>query len=432
MGVVVTSTSRSSYNNVLTYKETLDYIYAKLPMYQRLGTSAFKKDLTNIIKLCNALDNPQDQFKSIHIAGTNGKGSTSHILSAIYQQNDYKVGLYTSPHLLDFRERIKLNGELCSKDFVIDFVAKIKPHIEAIKPSFFEITVAMAFSYFAEEKVDIAIIETGLGGRLDSTNILNPIASIITSIGLDHKDMLGDTLELIAGEKAGIINRGIPVIHGNIAESPLQVIRDKATAIDAPIYSYLKDTFNTDLAGKHQQWNIGCALRCVDIVKTILPVNSQFVSSALLDVRGTSNFVGRWQILNTNPLVVSDVGHNEEGFRLIAEQLIELKLNAYYVLGFVKGKDLNKIAPLLPNGKEYHFVKPEVIRGMSADEASKAFTAPSSAQKYVHLGLEKALTEVYDSASSEPELNMIFIGGSNFVIADLLLLNEEGKTPWKL
>jgi len=198
----------------VTYEQTLDYLYTKLPMYQRIGTVAFKKDLTNIIKLCDAIGNPQRDFKSIHIAGTNGKGSTSHILSAVYQENGYKVGLYTSPHLVDFRERIKINGQLCSEEFVISFVQQISEYVDEISPSFFEITVAMAFAYFAEKKVDIAIIETGLGGRLDSTNIIHPIASIITSIGYDHVDMLGDTLEKIATEKAGIIKTITPLVVG--------------------------------------------------------------------------------------------------------------------------------------------------------------------------------------------------------------------------
>ncbi|MBT8327635.1 MAG: bifunctional folylpolyglutamate synthase/dihydrofolate synthase, partial [Bacteroidia bacterium] len=292
----------------MTYEQTLDYLYTKLPMYQRIGKQAFKKDLTNIIKLCDALGNPQNNFKSIHIAGTNGKGSTAHILSSIYQNNGYKVGLYTSPHLVDFRERIKLNGQLCSKEFVIEFTESIQHLIDDIQPSFFEITVAMAFSYFAQEMVDIAIIETGLGGRLDSTNIIEPIASIITSIGFDHMDMLGNTLTAIADEKAGIIKDQVPVIVGEIADEPLEVIKNKAKLLNAPIHKTLMQEMETDLLGDYQLWNIASALKCVEVINNLLPTEEHKNKEALKQVGSLSNFVGRWQILNKQPLVICDVG----------------------------------------------------------------------------------------------------------------------------
>ncbi|MGB1038117.1 MAG: bifunctional folylpolyglutamate synthase/dihydrofolate synthase [Bacteroidia bacterium] len=396
-------------------------------MYQRIGKSAFKKDLTNIIKLCEALDNPQNKFRSIHVAGTNGKGSTSHILSSIYQSNGYKVGLYTSPHLVDFRERIKVNGELCSKEFVTNFVAKTSHLIESIQPSFFEITVAMAFTYFADNKVDIAIIETGLGGRLDSTNIINPLASIITSIGYDHKDMLGDTLEQIAGEKAGIIKKKTPVVVGHIDKKPLEVIIEKANKEESPLSYYDDKGFETDLAGIHQQWNIGTALRCVKILDHILPAEKAKIDNGIQTVRTTSNFFGRWQIISDHPRVICDVGHNEEGFSLIAKQIKDLGLKPYYVLGFVKGKEVSSISPFLPKGEAYHFVKPNVIRGMDADEANELFDVKSGVS---HSTLENALEKVYKQVQDNEDESFIFVGGSNFIVADLLKLKQEDKLPW--
>jgi dihydrofolate synthase/folylpolyglutamate synthase len=407
----------------VTYEQTLDYLYTKLPMYQRIGTVAFKKDLTNIIKLCDAIGNPQRDFKSIHIAGTNGKGSTSHILSAVYQENGYKVGLYTSPHLVDFRERIKINGQLCSEEFVISFVQQISEYVDEISPSFFEITVAMAFAYFAEKKVDIAIIETGLGGRLDSTNIIHPIASIITSIGYDHVDMLGDTLEKIATEKAGIIKTITPLVVGNIALEPMEVITNKAKEMNAPLHSYLHKTFETDLAGEHQQWNIGCALRCVELVNKIIPTEDKNNREALKHVRKISNFVGRWQILQRTPLVICDVGHNEEGFRLIAQQLKELNKPIHYLLGFVSDKDLDKIIPLLPSGQSYHFVKPCVIRGMNAELAQEKFVS-HQIDGQAHGSMSDALAVIKKELADD---ELLFIGGSNFVVADALLLEQEGQ-----
>ncbi|MDB4160850.1 Mur ligase family protein [Bacteroidia bacterium] len=416
----------------MTYEQTLDYLYSKLPMYQRVGVSAFKKDLTNIIKLCEALGNPQDTFKTIHIAGTNGKGSTSHILSALYQNNGYNVGLYTSPHLVDFRERIKINGELCSKEFVVGFTKEISHLIDEIQPSFFEITVAMAFTYFSVQKIDIAIIETGLGGRLDSTNIISPLASLITSIGYDHKDMLGDTLELIAGEKAGIIKADIPVILGNIESSPAKVIEQYANKLEAPIYHYYEGTFFTDLIGIHQQWNIGCALKCLELLHDQLPVEMELINYALQNVCTITNFEGRWQQLNDKPLVICDVAHNEEGIERIATEINKFNLNAYFILGFVKDKELSTILPLLPVAKKIALVKPNVIRGMDVDSAHV------QCQKHAisstpYDTLDGAILSVYNQilAEGDSENSILFIGGSNFIVADLLLLKKQNKLPWK-
>ena len=400
-------------------------------MYQRIGAVAYKKDLTNTLALCTALGNPQHAFKAVHVAGTNGKGSTSHILSSIYQRNGYKVGLYTSPHLVDFRERIKINGELCSQEFVIQFTAAIAPLIEQLKPSFFEITVAMAFRYFAEQKVDIAIIETGLGGRLDSTNVILPLASVITSIGYDHKDMLGDTLELIAGEKAGIIKPNVPVVTGNISEGPLKVILAKAKEQEAKHYRYQTHSLVSDLKGKHQSWNIGCALQVEAILQDQFPTQSEKTAYALEHVCSISNFEGRWQKLHNVPLVICDVAHNEEGIGLIADEIRNLGLYVYFILGFVSDKELNQIVPLLPPAQSICLVKPNVMRGMETDVAAEAFTSFGIPTKQ-YASLLDAVNDSLDqiSASAHAESSLLFIGGSNFVVADLLQLKAEHKLPW--
>ncbi len=397
-------------------------------MYQRIGNTAFKKDLTNITKLCKALGNPQDNFKSIHVAGTNGKGSTCHILSAIYQKNGYKVGLYTSPHLVDFRERIKINGELCSEKFVIDFTNQIKDLIEEIEPSFFEITVAMAFSYFSLKQVDVAIIETGLGGRLDSTNIIQPISCIITSIGLDHMDMLGDTIEKIASEKAGIIKPNIPVVLGKLSTDASRVITQIANQNDSEVCHFKDESFSTDLAGIHQQWNIGAAIKCVELNEDILPTHKKHTNKALISVGETSSFLGRWQTLNQSPKVICDVGHNVQGFKLIAEQLLNEKKDIHYIFGFVKDKDQNKIIPLLPNGITYHFVKPEIIRGKDSGEVKREFEK-FGISGTAHGSLETAFKTVWPLLRTN-DTSLLFVGGSNFIVADLLLLQQHDKLPF--
>ena len=395
-------------------------------MYQRVGSSAFKKDLTNIIKLCDYLNNPQDKLKSIHIAGTNGKGSTSHILSAIYQSNGYKVGMYTSPHLVDFRERIKLDGIPCSKDFVIDFTRRLKPVIEEIHPSFFEITVAMAFEYFAKNNVDIAIIETGLGGRLDSTNIIHPIASIITSISFDHMDMLGNTIEQITNEKAGIIKNNTPVILGKVEEKAYNIINNVSKEKNAPLHFYLKDNYKTDLIGEHQQWNIGMALACTKVLEYEYATNKNKTQEALENICRLSNFHGRWQIFCKEPLVIGDVGHNEEGFRLIKKELTKYSRKIHFILGFVEDKDLSKIIPLLQMNSTYSFVKPDVIRGMKPDR-TKAIFESHGIQGEAFLNLEIAIKNRFEQI---PKNELIFVGGSNFIIADLLKLKDNKQLPF--
>lgn len=421
------SHTRLNYNRLaLTYNDTLAYLYAKLPIYQRVGSSALKKDLTNIIKLCDYLNNPQNKLKSIHIAGTNGKGSTSHILSAIYQSNGYNVGMYTSPHLVDFRERIKFNGIPCSEDFVVDFTRRLKPIIEDIKPSFFEITVAMAFEYFTEKEVDIAIIETGLGGRLDSTNIIKPEASIITSIGFDHMDMLGNTIEEITKEKAGIIKSNTPVIVGNLGEKPYKIIKEVALAKNAPLHAYLIKNFKTDLLGDHQQWNIGLAIACTKILKNDFPISKVKNQYALENVCRLTNFYGRWQIFNKDPIVIGDVGHNEEGFQLITKELAKYRTKVHFILGFVDDKDLSKIIPKLPANSTFGFVKPNVMRGMEADKLKSIFKS-YNIEGISFPDLDTAISERFKVV---PKNELIFVGGSNFIIADLLKLKENNQLPF--
>jgi len=400
-------------------------------MYQRVGAVAYKKDLTNTIKLCEALGNPQNNFKSIHIAGTNGKGSTSHMLAAIYQKNGYNVGLYTSPHLVDFRERIKLNGEMCSKEFVVSFTKRIAPFIEEIQPSFFEITVAMAFAYFAEQKVDIAIIETGLGGRLDSTNIIRPLASIITSIGYDHMDMLGDTLELIAAEKSGIIKPNTPVVLSKLPEEASSVMYAKATEMEATIYlPDFEKTIATDLLGKHQQENASVALKCIEINQKHFPTSLELDEYALQHVCEITKFEGRWQTLNAEPLVICDVGHNEEGVAAIVKELAKIDKEKILILGFVQGKDLDAIITLLPKNASYFIVKPTIFRGRDENEVAALFKVHGLNAKACPT-MKDAFSQGFELINNAFENNMMFIGGSNFVVADLLELRNQNKLPYQ-
>lgn len=400
-------------------------------MYQRVGIVAYKKDLTNTLKLCEALGNPQNSFKSIHVAGTNGKGSTTHILSAIYQANGYKVGLYTSPHLVDFRERIKLNGEMCSKEFVVGFTQRIAPLIEEIQPSFFEITVAMAFAYFAEQKVDISIIETGLGGRLDSTNIITPLACIITSIGYDHMDMLGDTLELIAAEKAGIIKSNTPVVLGKLPAEASSVMYAKATEMEATIHlPDFEKTIITDLLGKHQQENAAVALKCIEINQKYFPTSLELNEYALQHVCEITKFEGRWQTLHAEPLVICDVGHNVEGIAAIVKELAKIAKEKILILGFVQGKDLDAIVTLLPKNATYFIVKPTIFRGRDENEVAALFKAHGLNAKACPTMID-AFSQGFELINNAFKNNMMFIGGSNFVVADLLELRNQNKLPYQ-
>ena len=425
------------------YNEAIEYLYTRLPMFTRDGASAFKKDLDNTIKLCAALDNPQRKFKTLHIAGTNGKGSTSHMLAAILAEAGYKTGLYTSPHLLDFRERIRVNGQLCEKEFVVDFVNTHRELIEEVSPSFFEITVAMAFDYFEKNKVDIAVIEVGLGGRLDSTNIIQPLLSVITNIGFDHMNLLGNTLVEIAAEKAGIIKRNTPVVISEYAEETAAVFLDKAAIEHAPIQfasdkyatkmlgvdqDYLtvqaRDTashsadFQLDLKGSYQVKNLAGVLLAVDELRQQgFEIRDQHVHQALKNVQATTGIQGRWQQLSKDPFIICDTGHNEDG---IHEVLKNLATTAYdklhFVIGAMRDKDLSHMLPYLPKDATYYFSAPDIPRAMPSEELRK------EAMEFGLTGLDYASVGAAFDAAKEAyqQGNLIFVGGSNFVVAEVL------------
>ena len=385
---------------LMTYQETIDHLYAQLPMFSRIGAAAYKEDLHNTIALCNAIDNPQTKFKSVHIAGTNGKGSTSHMLAAILQQAGYKTGLYTSPHLKDFRERIKINGEMIAQDFVVDFVCRTQQISQQINPSFFELTMTMAFDYFAQHQVDIAIIETGLGGRLDSTNIITPILSIITNIGYDHMNILGDTLEKIATEKAGIIKSNIPVIIGEYLAETKPVFINKAAQCNAPIYfaqeeyaitditvwaqtlqcsitdinKNIKENFTLDLNGIYQTKN----LRTVLFAERILMqqgfiITNEVEKYALTNTKKLTGLHGRWDVIADSPTVVLDVAHNEDGMKQVLAQIqwirennTAIKRKIHFITGMVKDKEVDKVLSLLPKDAVYYFTNAHIPRALPA------------------------------------------------------------------
>ena len=400
----------------MKYEEGLNYLFSKLPMYQRTGAAAYKKDIGNIIKACKILDNPQNKFKSIHIAGTNGKGSTAHMLASIFQEAGYKTGLYTSPHLKDFRERIKINGQLISKKDTLDFILKNKIQYEKIEMSFFEYTVAMAFDYFANENVDIAIIETGLGGRLDSTNIISPEISIITNIGYDHTNLLGNSLEEIAKEKAGIIKKNTPVIIGRKQKETEHIFKSEAKEKNSPIHFCKKNlNYSTDLKGEYQKENLNTALQAMKILN--LNINDGIISKGLNNVVKNTGLNGRWQTIAKKPLTICDTGHNEDGIKNNIKQLKKLKFNKlHFVFGTVNDKDLRKILRLLPVNAQYYFCSANIARSLNSEkllEESKNFKLLG--EQY------ESVIEAYHSAQSNAKMDdLIFIGGSTFIVAEVL------------
>ena len=401
----------------MDYKQTVNWLFNQLPFYQVEGVFKYKVDLEPILKTCNYLNNPQNKFKSIHVAGTNGKGSSSHMLSSVLQESGLKVGLYTSPHLLDFRERIKLNGNLIEKDFVSDFVINNIEFFKNNKISFFEMTVAMAFDYFAKSNVDIAVIETGLGGRLDSTNILNPLVSLITNIGLDHKEFLGDNLKDIAKEKAGIIKNNVPVVISEFHKETYPIFENKAQKIGTNIY--LADNlkkFETDLVGDFQNKNIKGVVKVISLLEQ-LNVSNQNIERGLLNIKKNTGLIGRFQILNESPKVICDVGHNLEAFQVIKEHISTLKFASLkLVLGFVKGKDFKKILDILPRNAHYYFCKPNIERGLPLENL-----ADYGSDCGLKFSLNKSVLEAYNSAlSNSNNCDLIFIGGSNFTVSEIL------------
>ncbi|KGL64370.1 bifunctional folylpolyglutamate synthase/dihydrofolate synthase [Polaribacter sp. Hel1_85] len=402
----------------MDYKKTLDWMFAQLPMYQREGKTAFKKDLTNTLALSKELNFPEKKFKSIHVGGTNGKGSTSHMLASILQEAGYKVGLYTSPHLKDFTERIRINGVEIPKRKVTSFIKKNKDFLEKQKLSFFEMTVGMAFDYFATEKVDIAIVEVGLGGRLDSTNIITPEVSVITNIGLDHTQFLGETLPEIAFEKAGIIKNNIPIIIGEEQKEVKSVFVAKAEECKSSIYfaSGVDKSYKTDLLGNYQTKNSKTAVVAINKLKGF-SVSEENIKKGLLNVIKNTNLKGRWQILQENPKVICDTAHNKEGLSIVLKQLEKESFKKlHFVLGVVSDKKLEAILPLFPKEGHYYFCKPDIPRGMSEmilQEKAKEFNLIG--EKY--FSVKEAFKDVLLNANQQ---DIIYVGGSTFVVAEII------------
>ena len=424
-----------------TYADTLHYLYAQLPMFTRVGASAYKKDLHNTLALCNALHHPEHKFKSVHIGGTNGKGSSSHMLAAILQTAGYKTGLYTSPHLRDFRERIRINGQMIPEQEVINFVNSHQALFEEINPSFFEATVGLAFDYFAKQQVDIAIIEVGLGGRLDSTNVINPLLSLITNIGLDHQDILGNTLEEIAKEKAGIIKSSTPIIVGEKQAEIADVFENKAIEANAKIL-FASDCWTItpketapllvvnahsskqnlelvlDLRGSYQVKNLAGVLTTVDELRQQgFKISEEHLKTALKQVTSLTGLQGRWQTLQQEPLVICDTGHNEDGIKEVLKNITNTPhQNLHMVWGMVKDKDVRKILELLPKKANYYFCQPNIPRGKPTEELAQ------EAQKYQLKGQAYAsVAKAYQQALSHAKPNdLVVVGGSTFVVAEVL------------
>ena len=402
----------------MTYQETIQYLYAQLPMFQRVGQAAYKADLSNITRICNLLGNPQNQFKSIHVAGTNGKGSVTHMLASVLQEAGYKVGIYCSPHLVDFRERVKVNGQMISKQEVIDFVAQCKDLFDEIQPSFFEYTTALAFQCFAQQKVDVAVVEVGLGGRLDSTNVITPELSVITNIGLDHTNILGDTIGKIAVEKAGIIKIGIPVLIGEKQLETEKVFEDIASKNSSKL-SYAKSVdILCDLNGIYQKKNIATAFSAIQLLKEQgWKIEDKAVEDGFLKVAKNTAFMGRWQVLGSNPMIVCDTGHNKEGVEYVVQQLAQEKYEQLHIVwGAVKDKDQSKVLELLPKDAIYYFCAPNLERAMSATEL-KDIAQQKSLRGQSYSSVNDAFLEAKKAANAA---DFVFVGGSTFVVAEVL------------
>lgn len=429
----------------MNYEQTLEYLFNSLPMFQRIGKAAYKADLNTTIKLDEYFNHPHQKFKSIHIAGTNGKGSVSHFLASVLQSAGYKTGLYTSPHLIDFRERIKINGVEISKEYVVEFVEKSKNIFDKLKPSFFEMSVALAFEYFKDNNVDIAVIETGMGGRLDSTNIINPLLSVITNIGLDHTEFLGDTLEKIAIEKSGIIKQNIPVIIGESNIYTKEIFHNKAKNLNCKIvfadYIYKSEystysidnkqifhlkketiqvyhNLKSDLLGKYQTKNICTVLAAIDELKNFgLNLSEASIYSGVENVVKNTRLMGRWQITNSNPLTICDTGHNEDGIKQIVEQIYLNNFEKLHIIfGVVNDKKIDKILDLMPKDAIYYFTKAEIPRAL--DEKTLFNFAREKNLNGNHF---TTIYEAYNNAKLKASGNdLIFIGGSTFIVADFL------------
>lgn len=406
----------------MNYLETINWLFNQLPEYQLQGASAYKKDLTNTLLLVNHLGNPEKKLKCIHVAGTNGKGSTSHLIASVLQEAGYKVGLYTSPHLKDFRERIKINGKEISESFVCDFVAKNKSFFEANPLSFFEMSVGLAFDYFVTQKTDINIIEVGLGGRLDSTNIITPILSVITNIDFDHMQILGNTIEAIASEKAGIIKKNIPVVIGEYNTKSKPVFEAKAKEMSSAIYfasDLVLQSYDCELVGDYQIHNKKTVQQSCSVLNrlNLLKVDEINIKKGFLNVIKNTGLQGRWQQLQLSPKVICDTAHNPHGLKIVLNQIQKEKFKALHiVLGVVNDKDLSEILPLFPTNAVYYFCTPNIARGLETVILQK------EAQKYKLTGkVFNSVLNAYQTALQKANKNdFVFVGGSTFVVAEIL------------
>lgn len=403
----------------MTYRQTLDWMFAQLPMYQLRGAEAYHAKLEPTLLFADYLGNPHTRFKSIHVAGTNGKGSSSHMLASVLQEAGYRVGLYTSPHLKDFRERIRIGGLPVTEEFVVGFIDRHKPYLEKAGLSFFEMTVGMAYTWFAEEEVDLAVVEVGMGGRLDSTNIITPEVCLITNIGLDHTEFLGTTLPQIAGEKAGIIKEGVPVVISETQPETAAVFRQVAAANRAPIYfadQLSLPSYETSLLGDYQHRNIKGVLAVLQVLEGFL-VGEEATRRGLLRVVGNTGLLGRWQQLRDRPRVICDTAHNREGLELVMRQLQrQPRQKLHLVLGFVKEKDLDAIMPLFPADATYYLSRPNIPRGMDLNRLEGAFR-----DRGLNYRRFDRIPDAYVAAlgAAGPE-DLIFVGGSNFTVAEVL------------
>jgi dihydrofolate synthase/folylpolyglutamate synthase len=432
------------------YEETLSWLYAQLPMFTRIGAAAYKPNLDNTIRLLDSIGNPQRQLSCIHIAGTNGKGSTSNMLAAVLQAAGYKTGLYTSPHLVDFRERIRINGQMIPKEFIVEFTAKHQQLFEEVKPSFFEMTVGLCFAYFAQEKVEIAVIETGLGGRLDSTNVIEPVLSIITNIGYDHMYLLGDTLPKIASEKAGIIKKNIPVVIGESSSETDSVFIDKAESMGSPIVFadrtlsiiekemdlqrmivdvlqenkiWLKD-LEVSLCGNYQKKNLATVLQSVLSLKERLTFPEEKLRYGLSHICELTGFAGRWQVMQKQPLAILDTGHNAHGISQTMSQLNSIQHNQLHIVfGVVADKSLDDIIKHLPGDANYYLCSPNLPRALEVSKLAEAFSA--SGKKYtVYTSVTAAWNAALSCAKKE---DIVFAGGSTFVVGEILAAQQAAS-----
>lgn len=406
------------------YQEAVDWLFVQAPNYQIDGLKAYKPGLENITKLCDFFGNPQEKIKCIHIGGTNGKGSSSNMLASVLQDAGYKVGLYNSPHLIDFTERIKINGKNCDKEFVYHFIQKLQTLPEDILPSFFEFTTIMAFEYFYQQKVDFAIIEVGLGGRLDSTNIIKPLVAAITNVQLDHQNILGDTIEEIASEKAGIIKPHIPIISGEEIDLVKNIIRQKAENENAPFIdaTTIQTDLISDLKGNYQKKNIRVVLGLIDELKKLnIPVSDKNIENGLLNVYQSTGFIGRWFEFSKDPLTICDTGHNQAGLEYVFSQLNSIDRHKHVILGFVNDKKIDEVMALLPENSEFYFAKPSINRGRHPEDYENLLQ-----EAKIFYKIFDSVQEAYLSAKQQcTNEEMIFIGGSNFVVGEFLEKNLE-------